>query len=279
MPPRPQSVARDRLRRRLSSAAPLMYPVASCHQAAPGPPVCAVCRGPVRPGFARCYQCERQRALGRRLLADAVVPVSYAIRGTSLADDLWRCKSRLAPAVSSRASVLALLLVFLADHGACVWRHAGMPAPGQLAVVPAGSGRPGPHPLLQLVAPFLRLPVCGLAIRPGRQGRDLDPGRFRVAGQVRPGASVLLLDDTWVSGASAQSAAAALRLAGARHVAVVVAGRHVNPGDPQAGPLAAGLAPARYDPSSCAVHPSHPGLKQLLYLSIKCERELSSEIT
>jgi hypothetical protein len=207
----------------------------------------------VRPGFARCYQCERHELDGRGLLADAVVPISYAIRGTAFAGDLWRYKSLLAPATSARASILALLLTFLADHGACVWRHAAMPPPGHLAVVPTGCGRPGPHPLLRLVSPYLRLPVCPLAIRPGRQGRDFDLGRFR-AGRVPDGSSVLLLDDTWVSGASAQSAAAALKLAGARHVAVVVVGRHVNPDDPRAAPLIAGLAPARYDPSSCAVH-------------------------
>ena len=219
----------------------------------PAPPVCGLCRGPLRPGFSRCYQCERQDLLGRGLLADAVVPISYAIKGTAFAADLWRYKSQAAPAASARASVLALLLAFLADHGTCVWRHAAMPPPGCLAVVPTGSGRPGLHPLLQLVSPYLRLPPCALAIRPGRQGRDLDLERFQV-GRVPPGASVLLVDDTWVSGASAQSAAAALRLAGARHVAVVVVGRHVNPADRWAGPLVAGLTPARYDSSSCAVH-------------------------
>jgi len=57
-----------------------------------------------------------------------------------------------------------------------------------------------------------------------------------------------------VSGASAQSAAAALKRAGARQVAVVVLGRHVNPDDPAAGRLLAGVVPARYDPSACAVH-------------------------
>jgi hypothetical protein len=214
---------------------------------------CEVCRGPVRPGFARCYQCARHDLLGHGLLADAVVPVSYSIRGTAFADDLWRYKWPRAPAASARASVLAVLLAFLADHGACVWRHAGMPPPGRFAVVPAGSGRPDPHPLLRLAAPCLRLPICPLAIRPGRQGRDLDLDRFR-AGRIPAGTSVLLLDDTWVSGASAQSAAAALKQAGARHVAVVVLGRHVNPDDPAAGSLLASLAPARYDPSTCAVH-------------------------
>jgi hypothetical protein len=133
-----------------------------------------------------------------------------------------------------------------------------MPPPDLLAVVPTGAGRPGPHPLLQLVSPYLCLPGCRLALRPGRQGRDLDLDRFEV--RSRPaGASVLLLDDTWVSGASAQSAAAALKLAGARHVAVVVLGRHVNPDDPASAPLLAGLAAARYDPSACAVHPPPNG--------------------
>ena len=40
--------------------------------------------------------------------------------------------------------------------------------------------------------------------------------------------SVLLIDDTWTTGASAQSAAAALKAAGAEHVAAVVIGRHLN---------------------------------------------------
>jgi hypothetical protein len=238
-----------------------------------------VCRGPVRPGFARCYQCDRHTLLAPGLLADAVVPISYAIKGTPYATRLWRYKSTLIPApaltptppsplpvatpvpvtvASDRAAILALLLVFLADHGPCVWRHAGMPPPDCFAVVPTGAGRPGPHPLLRLVSPYLRLPACPLALRPGRQGRDLDLHRFHVL--ARPaGASVLLLDDTWVSGASAQSASVALKRAGARQVAVVVLGRHVNPGDPASAALLAGLAVARYDPSACAAHPPPTG--------------------
>lgn len=234
---------------RLRSAAPSLYPPLT----PAGPPACQVCRGPVRPGYARCYQCAGHDVLGPGLLADAVVPVSYAVRGTALADDLWRYKSWPVPAASARVRVLALLLAFLHDHGACVWRHAAMPPPGRFAVVPAGSGRPGPHPLLELVSPYLRQPACALAIRPGHQGRDPDLDRFRAA-PVPAGASVLLLDDTWVSGASAQSAAAALKLAGARHVAIVVLGRHVNPADPAAAVLLRALAPARYDPFACAAH-------------------------
>ena len=225
----------------------------------PAPPRdCVVCRGPVRPGFARCYQCDGHDLLGRGLLADAVVPISYSIKGTAFAEHLWRYKSVPAHDPSARASLRALLLAFLADHGACVWRSAGLARPAGLAVVPTGAGRPGPHPLLGLVSPYLRLPACPLALRPGHQGRDLDLDRFR-AGPVPPGVSVLLLDDTWVSGASAQSAAVALKLAGARHVAVVVLGRHVNPDDPASAPLLAALTPARYDPSACAAHRAENG--------------------
>jgi hypothetical protein len=238
----------DRLRLRLQAEAPPLYPPALA-----APPVCTVCRGPVSPGFTRCYHCARHDRLGQGLLADAVVPVSYAIRGTPFAADLWRYKSRWAPAASARASLLALLLAFLTDHGPCVWRHGIMPPPGRLAVVPTGAGRPGPHPLLQLALPYLQLPSCPLTIRPWHQGRDLDLDRFR-ADPVPSGASVLLLDDTWVTGASAQSAAAALKQSGARHVAVVVLGRHLNPDDPGTGSLLAALAPARYHPSACAVH-------------------------
>jgi hypothetical protein len=288
-----QTAGWDRLRLRLQSAAPPLYQPAP-RRAGSTAADCEVCRGPVRPGFARCYQCHRHALVGPALLADAVVPISYAIKGTPFADHLWRYKSVPVPSSSAltpaspptpapplppallpalappppsaalptpawaRESVLALLLAFLTDHGPCVWQRAGMPPPGRLAVVPTGAGRPGPHPLLRLVSPYLRLPGCSLALRPGRQGRDLDLDRFQVL--ARPaGASVLLLDDTWVSGASAQSAAAALKLAGARHVAVVVLGRHVNPDDAASAPLLAGLAAARYDPSACAVHPPPNG--------------------
>jgi hypothetical protein len=97
-----------------------------------------------------------------------------------------------------------------------------------------------------------------LGLRPGEPlERSLNPWRF-IAGRGAAGASVLLLDDTWVSGASAQSAAVALRMAGARHVAVVVLGRHVNPADPGSGALMKALGASQYDTSACAVHAPAP---------------------
>ncbi len=213
---------------------------------------CRVCRGPAGAGYARCFQCAGHAEAGDEMLADVVVPVSYAVRGTTFASDLWRYKYWRESTPAMRASLTALLLVFLDGHGRCVWRAAQMPVPDLLAVVPSGYGRQGMHPLLRLVAPYLRLPQARLKLHPGRQGRDLDLRRFVTVESVA-GANVLILDDTWVSGASAQSAAAALKAAGAGRVAVVVLGRHINPADPRAANVLARLDGARYDPAKCAI--------------------------
>jgi predicted amidophosphoribosyltransferase len=58
--------------------------------------------------------------------------------------------------------------------------------------------------------------------------RGLPAARGGSARRARsPGQAVLLLDDTWASGGTPQSAAVALKRAGARSVAVIVAGRHL----------------------------------------------------
>jgi hypothetical protein len=183
-----------------------------------------------------------------------VVPISYAPKGGAHYTRLCRYKTDAPDAAAAGAVLRALLLTFLHEHGSCLWRRAGMPAPGRLAVVPSGQGRPGPHPLTGLLAPLLALATVPLAVRPGQPlGRTLNPGRFQ-AGPSVAGQSVLLVDDTWVSGSSVQSAAVALRLAGARHVAVVVLGRHVDPADPHSARLLARMAAAGYDGPGCAVH-------------------------
>ena len=58
--------------------------------------------------------------------------------------------------------------------------------------------------------------------------RDLDPGHFRAAAPLPAGAHVLLVDDTWARGGHAQSAALALRAAGAARISVLVAARWIN---------------------------------------------------
>jgi len=193
----------------------------------------------VQAGFARCYQCDLAHGRFGGLLADVVVPVAYAVKGGQLAADLWRYKSGLPGTAEAGARLTAMLSGFLREHASRVWRSAGMVGgPGLVAVVPSGQGRLGTHPLLGIVAACVDMPVAPLLVARGAPGRARGLGDglavdwLTVAGPV-PGADVLLVDDTWVSGGSAQAAAAALKMAGARRVALVVLGRHVDPADPR----------------------------------------------
>ena len=228
--------------------------------AAGDPGLCAVCWAPVRPGYARCFQCQLHAESLPGGPADVVVPVAYAVKGSSLARDLWLYKSARDRAPAAQAALRALLLAFLSGHGRCVRRRAGMPPATHLCVVPSGRGRPGLHPLEALIAPYIALPRVSLAGQghDHRWARDLDPDRFRSA-QPLPGAAVLLLDDTWASGGSAQAASAALRRAGARWVAIVVIGRHLAPADPAGAPPAG--VPLRLN--HCAVHGAGRGVIRL----------------
>jgi hypothetical protein len=172
------------------------------------------------------------------LLADAVAPIGYAVRGLALADDLRRYKSQYAdrPAAAAAAGRLSLLLGgFLAEHGTALWAAAGMTAgPSAAAVVPTGQGRSGVHPLTGLVRACVDLPLLRLETVPAEiHDRYVNPHWVRVRDPVA-GADVLVIDDMWVSGGSAQSTAGALKLAGAGRVAIVVLGRHVNPANPRA---------------------------------------------
>jgi hypothetical protein len=171
------------------------------------------------------------------LLADVVAPIGYSVRGGALAADLRRYKSERCDAVEAALAAGRLrgqLAGFLAGYGGEVWRAAGMPAgPSAIAVVPSGQGRPGAHPLASLVRDCTWQPMVRLSLRSGEiHTRGVNPGWLRVHTAVSRG-DILVVDDTWVSGGSAQSTAVALKLAGARRVAVVVLGRHVNPEDPR----------------------------------------------
>jgi hypothetical protein len=241
---------------RLRAAAGLHAPVLRAALPA-GPGCCTVCRGPAGPGYLNCFHCAQHRQCAPGLLADVVAPISYSISGTDYARALWQYKSQAGGRGEARAALRLILLVFLRDHGPCLWARAGVAAPTHLAVVPSGRGRPGLHPLRALVEPYLALPWAGLTICPGEPvlGRGLRTGRFRAASALT-GATVALLEDTWASGASAQSAAVALKLAGASRVVTVVLGRYVNPSDPHPDFLTRVLERTCFQSDLCAVHDS-----------------------
>jgi hypothetical protein len=126
---------------------------------------------------------------------------------------------------------------FFAAHAACLTRH----APLDLVLAVPSTARPSGAPLAtvtglgeaahdRLRAPLRADLLCRGPgwlghMRPRRDGFVVPAARRA----VMQGRHVLVLDDTYVSGARAQSAAAALRLAGAASVQIVAAGRVLRP--------------------------------------------------
>jgi phosphoribosylpyrophosphate synthetase len=118
-----------------------------------------------------------------------------------------------------------LLARFLSHHAACIGSW------DAVTIVPSSRGRADPHPLERVVRMDTRhARTYRSLLRPGshqvhhRHGSDQ---AFDVQVPVA-GREVLLIDDTFTSGAEVQSAASALHLRGAYVTAVVVIGRYLD---------------------------------------------------
>ncbi len=206
-----------------------------------GPGVCSICHGPARDGGPECWCCRAVTAALGPGPGPLVVPVALCRSGDPLHTVLRGYKD--APAVTARRHFArrldAHLSGFLDAHGACIVEAAGSTW-DSVAVVPSSRRSPearrrrpwpSPRPLDQVVGAVSCL--SGLArvdIDRGPGSADHlapDPDAFAVRGAAR-GRRVLLVDDTWVTGARMRSAAFALTEAGAQVVALVVAGRAVG---------------------------------------------------
>jgi len=227
------------------------------NMAAPRPGVCPICWTFHDPAFAQCVSCVGSSQL------DVVVPISYAPRGDQLAVALRGYKDEhLYPTRYHHAMRLAAILWrFLMAHEDHVARASGVGSFDVVAVVPSKTtpkdeARPGLRTIVGTVVEHTA-PRFERLLRPTDSelvGRYFDPDRYATARQL-DGESVLLIDDTWVSGSSAQSAAAALRNAGAARVGCVVIGRWLTPSfGGEWGTVRDMYAhlPKRFDWSSCA---------------------------
>lgn len=227
------------------------------NMAAPGPGVCPICWTFHDPAFPQCVRCVGASQL------DVVAPISYAPRGDQLAVALRGYKDEhLYPTRYHHAMRLAAILWrFLMTHEDHVARASGVGSFDVVAVVPSKTtqkdeARPGLRTIVGTVVEHTASRFERL-LRPTDSelvGRYFDRDRYATARRL-DGESVLLIDDTWVSGSSAQSAAAALRNAGAARVGCVVIGRWLTPsfgGDWGTVRDMYGQLPKRFDWSSCA---------------------------
>jgi hypothetical protein len=193
-----------------------------------GPGVCDVCLT-FTDGYPRCYTCARTpQAL------DALAPISYSVGAGQLHHVLAAYKRHDREAGRALSTQLAAVLWrFLSNHEGCVAQAAGVASFDLVATVPSGHDeRDASHPLRWIVSEAVGptrdrhrrlLGRSGVAVVP----HEFDPRRYEVADRL-PESAVLIIDDTWTTGANVQSAATALKEAGARTVAAVVIGRHLN---------------------------------------------------
>ena len=185
------------------------------------PPLCDRCGAPTAWPVRRCRECA-----GRRLaFARARAAVAYDERVRALVGS-WKERGLRRLVVPAAELVVSAIETPRADV---------------LAFVPADVDRGlrrGHHPaeaLARELALRWRLPLAPLlsrprAVRPQR-GLTLAERRRNVAGAFRAAESprrVVLVDDVYTTGATANAAASALRAAGARRVEIVTLARAVR---------------------------------------------------
>jgi predicted amidophosphoribosyltransferase len=220
--------------------------------------LCEICSTFTPPEYSVCLSCSRQPNN-----LDVVVPITYSEHLGQMHHALRSYKDGV-DEVQRYATprLTAILWRFLDEHEDCVARAAGATVFDIVATVPSSSpeadeARMGLRTIVEWCEPisgrYERVLSATGAAPPGRM---YHPGRYtadRVDGQ-----QILLIDVTWTAGGHAQSAAYALRSAGAERIALVVIGRHlradweVTPGK-TSGDLFAEL-PLVFDWTTCAVH-------------------------
>ena len=192
-----------------------------------GPGVCIGCLNLVD-GYDWCYAClQHPRALS------AIAPISYSVGHEQLHHALASYK-RLSGEVAKRltAGIAAVLWRYLVLHERCVARAAGVTSFPVITTVPSSDRCREAHPMGRIVGELVgptRQRYQPLLVRSEIDvaHRVFSPDKFTARSSLS-GEPVLLIDDTWTTGANAQSAAATLRAAGSGPVAALVVGRHVN---------------------------------------------------
>lgn len=195
--------------------------------------VCDLCLGPVNPGYSRCFGCHRlttsTTAVPDELLT-RVVPMTTAISPSP-----WY--TRLATYKTFRAdyqpTLAALAHTFLRSNGAAIQELLGGRA-DCITIVPSKRGisyeeQPFRR-VLSLVSSIEEKLVHGLNYRPDAnyERQRYDPAWFEKGRSKIAGRRVLLLEDTWASGATCLSAAGALLGYGARSVVALPIARIIT---------------------------------------------------
>lgn len=204
------------------------YLAAFCQVPAAADRVCTICHSGPGPGYEICRSCSQTTRQVTRSTS-LVLPISLYALPSQLHTYLRRYKD--APDTSAATIMAAALGRFVAMHQQCVTRYLGG-AIDVVTTIPSTSGRTGRHPLVELVerSHILR-PLQAELLASGTVPIDHNRANDHAFTVLRPpnNQRVLVIDDTFTSGARVQSAASALSLAGARRVTALVLGRVIDP--------------------------------------------------
>ncbi len=187
--------------------------------ATPQDGICEICHSSTSSGSRRCRPCAEAQILS----PPEILPITLSVHGDLIHRHLRGYKDDGDASTRERMTMrlAALLALFMSQHDECV-------GPWDLVTCVPSVRRVAMEPVVQKIRRFEDRYRPVLSAIPGAGGRLLDPDQFAVQDNVT-GQRVLLLDDTFTTGAKAFSATAALRAAGAQVVGPIVIGRHVNP--------------------------------------------------
>ena len=183
--------------------------------------VCEVCRSS-SDGQLRCRQCADATTQFGTL--PEVLPIALMTAESPLYEALRGYKSRAPESVRKRhrPTAAALLATFTRDHATCIGGFDSVTAiPSQTRVAV--------HELIQLISGLREHYAETLATDGLWTPREVRAERYRAIRDVA-GERILVIDDTFTSGATVFSACEALRRAGAVVVGPVVIGRFVRLG-------------------------------------------------
>lgn len=188
---------------------------------------CDYCTGiPGNPEFPSCYQCGTEYAYSSET-SDFRGFVSYGWNYSQSATVMYGYKDAVGNRQAQRVVNMMLFYTLRAHLGCATDAQHGRPA--MWAAVPSLRQRGHPQVLHAMAASLLRnMPEAQMVPSTDvHSPRSFRPENFAVATPVT-GQHVLLIDDTWTSGSHAESAAAALKRAGAARVTLLVLARWLD---------------------------------------------------
>lgn len=208
---------------------------------------CEICHSSKDDAFDRCYRCNE----GFRLLrgnAPLILPITMSLERGQIHHALREYKDGWDGVIRERFAlqIAGLVELFAAQHTACIGEF------DVVTCIPSRKQRTALETVVMKLGRFRDRYEPLLSVAGADDSHTLSDGRFEALEAAR-GRRVLILEDTFTTGASVFSAVAALRAAGAVVETVLVVGRHMNPGYSHTMVLLDRMKGTRWEESDCVV--------------------------